>query len=394
MGVFVSLITPQGRGAVATVVVGGRDCTAYVSARFEAACGKPLDSLPAERIWFGRWKTPGTSGEELVVCHRSCWLEINCHGGIAAADAIVQQLVEDGCTELTWEQFAWQSAGNAFLAEARIALAQARTDRTAGILLDQLRGALCDQWQRMERAIEAGQSDRAIEHSERLLARSRVGLHLIEPYRVVLCGPPNVGKSTLINALLGYQRSIVFDQPGTTRDVLTAYTALGGWPVELSDTAGLRDDAVGVEAEGVQRSKQQFERADLLILVADASDENRRRYSEQAAPITSLVRDTPQLVVQNKIDLAGGKPGPGIPTSAIAGVGIAELAAAIVKHLVPDPPEPGVAVPFTRRQVRWLEAIRDTLSRADLESAGRMSLEARGFGNGESENPVSPSAFR
>ena len=73
------------------------------------------------------------------------------------------------------------------------------------------------------------------------LAWEDFGLHLTRPWNVVLAGRPNVGKSSLINALLGYTRSIVFDQPGTTRDVVTAATAIDGWPIELSDTAGLRE---------------------------------------------------------------------------------------------------------------------------------------------------------
>jgi tRNA modification GTPase len=94
---------------------------------------------------------------------------------------------------------------------------------------------------------------------------------------VVIAGPPNVGKSSLINALLGYQRAIVFDQPGTTRDVLTATTAIDGWPVELADTAGIREGDDAIETEGVARALAEIRAADLVVEVWDASQETGDR---------------------------------------------------------------------------------------------------------------------
>ena len=88
---------------------------------------------------------------------------------------------------------------------------------------------------------------------------------------MVIAGPPNVGKSSLINALLGFQRAIVFDLPGTTRDVVTAVTALDGWPVELSDTAGLRSSDDPLELAGIEQAHRQAAAADCLLLVFDAS---------------------------------------------------------------------------------------------------------------------------
>jgi tRNA modification GTPase len=368
---FVTLLTPRGRGAVATVAVGGHGGLSCVAARFAAARGRPLDELPVGRIYFGRWRASDGAGEELVVSRRSGWVELHCHGGIAASDAIVQDLVQDGCREVSWAEFVWRTAPDPLTAEACVALAHARTDRTAAILMDQWRGALRDAWRQMESAIEAQQRTLAIACLQRLLSRSRVGTHLIEPYRVVLCGPPNVGKSTLINALLGYHRSIVFDQPGTTRDVLTAYTALEGWPVELSDTAGLRDEARGIEAEGIDRSRRQIERADLVIYVAD---------SAEPCPPTAVSHapDTRRLLVQNKVDLGTAQlDGADILTSAVTGAGIAELAQAIAQRLVPQPPLPGQAVPFTVRQIDALQAIQQVLLADKLTEAIAISRTAR-----------------
>jgi tRNA modification GTPase len=185
----------------------------------------------------------------------------------------------------------------------------------------------------------------------------------------VLAGRTNVGKSSLINALVGYRRSIVFDAPGTTRDVVTATTALEGWPVELSDTAGLRASDDPLEAEGVRRARQQMIAADCLLLVFDGG---RAWCAEDDA----LVESWPAaIVVHNKADLAPpaaeARPA-GLRTSAITADGIDKLVAAIAARLVPDVPPPGAAVPFTPRQV-------DSLQRALDAAAGESLILAKHF---------------
>jgi tRNA modification GTPase len=372
---YVSLLTPPGRGAVATVVVGGRDHVACVEARFAAACGRPLSELAIARIYFGRWRSCRGSGEELVVCRRSDWVEIHGHGGQAASASIIQDLVEDGCCEMAWPDLLWQNTLDPFAAEACIALTQARTERTAAILMDQYRGALRESWEKSVRTLESGNISTAFEWIEELIRQSRVGLRLIEPYRVVLCGPPNVGKSTLINALLGYQRSIVDDQPGTTRDVLMTHTALEGWPIELSDTAGLRDQAVGVEAEGIERSRRQLEKADLILLVYDASER-----SPQAVPID---RDVRHLAIVNKIDKSTSAPDrEAVPTNALTGDGVDDLVKAIVQKLVPLPPGSGQPVPFTYRQVAALKASQNRLVQHQPQEAAAILRAAASFASG------------
>ncbi len=90
-----------------------------------------------------------------------------------------------------------------------------------------------------------------VAHLDAVLRWTDLGTHLATPWRVVLAGAPNVGKSSLINALLGYGRAIVFDQPGTTRDVVTADAAIEGWPITLADTAGLHDASDATESAGI-----------------------------------------------------------------------------------------------------------------------------------------------
>ena len=130
------------------------------------------------------------------------------------------------------------------------------------------------------------------------LTWAEFGLHLTQPWRVVLAGRPNVGKSSLINAILGYTRSVVFDQPGTTRDVVSAPTAIDGWPIELSDTAGLRESADPIESAGVERARATLGAADLAIVLVDISQPASQ--SDRA-----IIAEHPRaLVVAHKCDLA------------------------------------------------------------------------------------------
>jgi tRNA modification GTPase len=198
-------------------------------------------------------------------------------------------------------------------------------------------------------------------------------LHLVEPWRVVLAGPPNVGKSSLINALVGYRRSIVFDQPGTTRDVVTVATAIDGWPIELSDTAGLRASDDALESAGVELARRQLAAADCVVLVFDVTE-------QWTYDFAALIEDYPAaIIVHNKADLRqdadaalgqfGGCHAQPLSTSAVTNHGIENLASTIVGRLVSDEPQPGEAVPFTLPQVEQLRAALDAIGRDDLSAA-------------------------
>jgi tRNA modification GTPase len=238
--------------------------------------------------------------------------------------------------------------------------------RAASILLDQWASALAGEVSQIDLLLSSNHANDAVRRLETVLQRSDVGLHLTTPWRVVLAGRPNVGKSSLINALLGYERSIVFNQPGTTRDVVTAAAALEGWPVELTDTAGLRaldeaNSADALEAAGMAKAREQFAAADLLVLVFDATQPWRPEEE-------GLVQRWPSAVrVLSKCDVTGSPAGqrfvaeagsgtasPFLRTSAITGEGIESLGRHIAAWLVPEVPPAGAPVPFTTRQVDLL----------------------------------------
>ena len=164
--------------------------------------------------------------------------------------------------------------------------------------------------------------------------------------RLLVRGPNGSGKSTLANALLGYRRAIVHPTPGTTRDLVTAATAIDGWPVELVDTAGLGDAEHPLERAGMALAERELAAADLALLVFDRS----RPFSASDAAL--LARWPDALVIQNKSDLPAGEPrAPGLEISALAGRGLDELLATIARRLVPNPPPPGAPVPFIDAQI-------------------------------------------
>lgn len=391
-------LTPPGRAAIASIGLSGADGTELLQSLFHPASGRPLQESPLGRIVFGRWgkgEEGCKTGEEVVVARLSeTNIEVHCHGGSAAVAAIVGDLCAAGAKESAWEGLPQTEADlgradsiqpdpsepDSIQDAARVALAKARTERTAGILLDQFHGALRTAIQRAIESIERGGTDdlaEAARQLEELLALAPAGLHLTEPWQIVLAGPPNVGKSTLINAMVGYQRAITYAQPGTTRDVVTATTAIDGWPVELSDTAGLRTTEDPIEAAGVTRAEERLAAADVPLLVFDLSQ-------SWSAEQDRLVDRWPQaIVVHNKSDLASearttanrlapiDRPA-GLVISAQSGEGVDALLSRISHHTDVGKLVAGDALPFTGEQVRALEGARDCLDSDPLTAVKQL----------------------
>ena len=362
-------LTPPGRGAVATCLVSGTGAVELLAPLLRLYQGRALEALPPARIALGQWL--GTHPEEVVVTRRGAdEVSIHCHGGHVPVAAILTDLAVAGVQIVPWQQWLADSSGPAALrgpiaAEAVIALAQARTERCAAILLDQFHGALSNELQDLLRVLRLGETSEAAARLAALRMLAPLGLHLDTPWQVVICGAPNVGKSSLINALVGYGRAIVSSQPGTTRDVVSAATAVDGWPVELSDTAGIRAAADPLEAAGIAAAGQRLAAADLRLLVFDRSaafDAN-----EQA-----LAASWPDaMIVHSKCDLdAHRDPRPaGIAVSALRGDGVESLLAAVSSRLVPSAPAAGSPVPFRPRHVAAIFAAAEALTTDNVEGA-------------------------
>lgn len=363
-----ALLTPTGRGAVATIGVRGPGAVNAVHNAFRSASGLDVEAAARGRILFGIFTSIAGGAEELVICRTADEeVEIHCHGGQAAAQAILQTLAASGIRVVSCEQWLAATQDDRIQAEAIAALSLATTERTAGILLDQYRGVLRREVEQLFTEEEPGVSRRLAE----LCSRSPLGRHLTTPLRIVLAGQPNVGKSSLINALCGYQRAIVSPQPGTTRDVVTASTAFAGWPVQLADTAGLRESHDELESAGIERTHQQLTQADLVLIVVDHSVgwTEAEEAMQQRSPLS--------LVVYNKCDLPSERKGhcpPGARVSALTGAGLQELEESIGSCLGLLSLHPGDAVPFTERQAKWLERALDAHETTNRQNCLRQLL--------------------
>ncbi|HEY2415565.1 MAG TPA: GTPase [Pirellulaceae bacterium] len=368
------VLTPAGRGAIATIGVSDPASLAAIQRLFAPANRRDLSSYDVDSAVFGRFRSSDGAPEDVVVgIFANDEAEIHCHGGQVAVAAICEVLIREGGIQVSPADWVRRQADDVIAAEALLALAEAQTERMAAILLDQYRGAFRRALEFVARFLEQGDRSAASQTINELISRADLGLHLARPWKIVITGRPNVGKSSLMNAVLGYQRSLVWHQPGTTRDVLTATTAIDGWWVELSDVAGLRTSGDALEAAGVERAEHAIAAADLVVFVADLTAdweaELYRRVCERIAA-TDIAR--PPIIVHNKCDVAGTPSADrptGIKTSAINGVGLSELCQAISKSLVPSPPDEGTAIPFTQDHVRHLQEAVAALERGDVSAA-------------------------
>lgn len=357
-------LTAAGRGALCGFAVWGPAVAERLDDRFVPAAGRSLAATPLEQPRFGRWQLgAGLPSEEVVVVRRDRErVELFGHGGRAARAALADSLRSLPAKEASDDELL-RDRGPA-VAEAARQLRGAMTRRTAGHLLDQRNGALVREIAQIRQCL-ASDPEEAARRLTRLLDSSDVGQRLTTPWRIALVGRPNVGKSSLLNAMLGYARAIVYDQPGTTRDLVSASTAVNGWPIDFVDTPGIRDAADPLEREAIRRAERQLATADRRILVVDAS----APWSQADAGL--LERMQPDWLVWSKTDRRLPDPARpvGIPTAAISGVGVPELLNAVAADLVPRPPELGEPLLIASWQLAACEACRVALERDDRSAA-------------------------
>lgn len=354
-----AIATAPGTAAIGIVRVSGSDAFALAEKMFRRAHPKPLES---HRIYVGEIMNPETGvavDRALLLVFKApnsytgedC-VEFSCHGG----SAVLRQALE-----LTWRfgarpaepgEFTLRAFMNGKLdlaqAEAVADLIHARAEAQGRAALELHKGALSQQARYLsDRALsllasveavidfseeigdlntEALQSQiqELIEETETLLKRAEAGRLLREGVRLAIIGQPNVGKSSLLNALLEEERAIVTEVPGTTRDVIEESFLAGGIPFIVQDTAGLRNSEDTVERIGIERTRQAIENADALLFVFSA----HAGWTEADQALWETLPDKPALLVANKIDLldtpVSSQP-TAIPVSALTGIGLEDL---------------------------------------------------------------------
>ncbi|EMI55966.1 tRNA modification GTPase TrmE [Rhodopirellula sallentina SM41] len=386
---------------MAVIGVLGEEAESIIGRNFASATDSPW--RPGQ-IRYGTWLDQATSsetpinadvkprGESVVLTPiGDRHYEVHGHGGAAAVNRIITSLVQLGAIEVAPEQFV--SAVNEQLGtpteplirEAESVLVHCTTRRNAAVALAQTRGAMLRwavEWterienergkiERDESRLADGETSLSVllrelrDSASTLLSRSSIGLHLAVPYRVVLAGPPNVGKSSLINQIVGYGRSITHDAAGTTRDVVDCDTVIDGLAIRLGDTAGIRSGGGVIEQEGIRRGTAAIASADLIVMVVDPASLDDTQTIE--ATIRSHNPDSSVVRVINKYDLisneasqdfAGGRWLETIASSEESQPsGIDKLIHAISTTLRPSTADPEAPVPVTTRQVHWLARI-------------------------------------
>ncbi|WP_292031013.1 tRNA uridine-5-carboxymethylaminomethyl(34) synthesis GTPase MnmE [Brevundimonas sp. UBA2416] len=388
-----ALATPPGRGAIAILRLSGPGTDAALTALGAGGLKPRLASLrdlshdgrPIDQALVLRFPAPNSYTGEACA-------ELHLHGGRAVVEAAAGALVALGLRPADPGEFTRRAFENGRMdlaqAEAVADLIDAETAAQAGQALGQLDGALSQTYAGFRRdlltalalveaeidfpdeevpdnlARSAGPVlDRLIADLKAALADARRGERVREGYRIVLIGETNAGKSSLFNALVAREAAIVTPIAGTTRDVLDADLIIGGFAVTLSDTAGLRDSADPVEAEGVRRARARAEAADLRLWIRGPGD------AEGDAAGFARPSD---LLVLTKADLGAGRAVEGFETLSVStatGQGLSELHDWIAARLAQD--LSGADFPAVTRE-RHRRRLAEALCAAE---AGRAALE-------------------
>lgn len=391
-GTIAAISTPIGEGGIGVVRISGPDAVAILSRVFRDKHGRSRKSFDTHRMYYGTVVADGGEliDEVLVVAMLSPHsytgedlAEIHCHGGSMVLQSVLKLVLEQGARLAGPGEFTRRAFLNGRLdlvqAESVIDVIRSKTEQSLKLALGGLSGRLSSRISKLRDGligvlahIEAGIdfpeddiSDVEIESMRqtleatiaevsKMITESHSGRAYREGVSVVIAGRPNVGKSSVFNAIVREHRAIVTDVPGTTRDVIGEYVNISGIPVRLMDTAGIRETQDVVEREGVSRSRRVLNEADVVLYIVDASRaDNGEGPDEDMAMLSNMAKTTTILVI-NKVDLVDGRaslerysavaPETVVETSATSGEGLDELERAIVKAVTRGHISPGEAI--------------------------------------------------
>ncbi len=358
-----ALSTPYGRGGIAMIRVSGPDAVDITSKIFYSK--RPLKDAASHTVTFGRIRNgENTVDQVLVTLFRGpgsftgedvC--EISCHGGMVIVNNIIDLLTENGCAMAMPGEFTKRAFLNGKLslteAEAVKDVIDARTDGALWAAVNRLEGGISEPITEIrekllkllasvQAATDFPEDDvetftgtpldaelKKIEEELNILKSSaRRGEALREGLSCAICGLPNTGKSSLLNALYERDRAIVTDIAGTTRDVVEAWIDVDGIPLRLGDTAGIRETGDAVERLGVEQSLSYIRQADICLFVTEAG---RPLTTEEEGILASVT--CPVIKLANKTDINEDVPDGYIGVSAKNKIGMENVKRAIVEAL-------------------------------------------------------------
>lgn len=332
-----AISTPLGEGGIAVIRVSGDEAVPLVERIFRSKTKlsvaethtvhygfiiEPASAQKVEEVLVTLMKAPRSFTMEDVV-------EVSCHGGIVSVKKVLDLLLQQGVRLAEPGEFTKRAFLNGRIdltqAEAVIDLIRAKSDRAFKVALKQVEGNLSKQIKHLryilvelmahvevnidypEHDVEEmtntfikSKCDTVMLEIDRLLVTAEQGKILREGIETAIVGKPNVGKSSLLNELAQENRAIVTDIPGTTRDIIEEFVNIGGIPLKLLDTAGIRETSDLVEQIGVERSKTALAEADLILLVLNSNEE--LEFDEIA--LMKQLADKQTIVILNKTDLS------------------------------------------------------------------------------------------
>jgi len=361
-----AIATPVGEGGIGIIRLSGKEAVAIADSVFTARGQKKLRDRPSHTVTYGFIVDPVLGGkvDEVLATvmlaprtyTREDVVEVNCHGGIIPLKKVLGLLLAGGARMAEPGEFTKRAFLNGRIdlsqAEAVIDVIRARSDRAEQMALAQLEGKLSKRMSALLERITVlcanvevqidfpddepdtfnkGEvlgimGDISAELSE-IISGYEAGRFFRDGAATAIVGKPNVGKSSLLNALLDKNRAIVTEMPGTTRDVVEDILNIDGLPLRIMDTAGIRESHDPAESEGIRRSLSAIECADIVIAVLDSS----KPFDKADADLLRAVRHKKALVVINKCDIRSpdfvipAEPANFVEASALTGAGLREL---------------------------------------------------------------------